>query len=116
MQQSLARGPRATDNKQQSSAWIWIASSGSTIPLAMPRATYVCNRLSARISARLRAVDTFARTGGDDVFVILLGELANRSSALTVARDVLESISKPIEAEGISFDISGFHWHFHLSR
>ena len=60
----------------------------------------------ARISARLRAVDTFARTGGDE-FVILLGELANKSSALTVARSVLESISKPIEAEGISFDISG---------
>jgi diguanylate cyclase (GGDEF)-like protein/PAS domain S-box-containing protein len=60
----------------------------------------------ARISARLRAVDTFARTGGDE-FVILLGELANKSSALTVARSVLESISKPIEAEGVSFDISG---------
>jgi diguanylate cyclase (GGDEF)-like protein/PAS domain S-box-containing protein len=60
----------------------------------------------ARISARLRAVDTFARTGGDE-FVILLGELANKSSALMVARSVLESISKPIEAEGVSFDISG---------
>src|SRR3984885_4965940 len=60
----------------------------------------------ARISARLRAVDTFARTGGDE-FVIILGELANKNSALTVARSVLESISKPIEAEGVSFDISG---------
>jgi diguanylate cyclase (GGDEF)-like protein/PAS domain S-box-containing protein len=59
----------------------------------------------ARINARLRAVDTFARTGGDE-FVILLGELANKSSALMVARSVLESINMPIEAEDFSFDIS----------
>ncbi len=59
----------------------------------------------ARISARLRAVDTFARTGGDE-FVIILGELANKSSALMVAHSVLESIGKPIEAEGFSFDLS----------
>ncbi len=59
----------------------------------------------ARISARLRAVDTFARTGGDE-FVIILGELANKSSALMVARNVLESITKPIEADGFAFDVS----------
>ena len=58
-----------------------------------------------RISARLRAVDTFARTGGDE-FVIILGELANKSSALMVARNVLESINQPIEVEDYSFDIS----------
>jgi EAL domain-containing protein (putative c-di-GMP-specific phosphodiesterase class I) len=59
----------------------------------------------ARIGARLRAIDTFARTGGDE-FVIILGELVNRNSALMVARSVLESISKPIEADDFSFDIS----------
>jgi diguanylate cyclase (GGDEF)-like protein/PAS domain S-box-containing protein len=59
----------------------------------------------ARISGRLRAVDTFARTGGDE-FVIILGELANKSSALMVARSVLESINKQIETEDFSFDIS----------
>ena len=59
----------------------------------------------ARISARLRAVDTFARTGGDE-FVIILGELANKNSALMVARSVLESINKPIEVDDYSFDIS----------
>ncbi len=59
----------------------------------------------ARIAARLRAVDTFARTGGDE-FVIILGELVNRNSALMVARSVLESISKPIEVDDFSFDIS----------
>jgi diguanylate cyclase (GGDEF)-like protein/PAS domain S-box-containing protein len=60
----------------------------------------------ARVSARLRAVDTFARTGGDE-FVIVLGELANRNSALMVARSVLESISKPIEVDDFTFDIAG---------
>lgn len=59
----------------------------------------------ARISARLRAVDTFARTGGDE-FVIILGELANKSSALMVARSVLDSINKPIEVDDYTFDIS----------
>ena len=59
----------------------------------------------SRISARLRAVDTFARTGGDE-FVIILGELANRHSALMVARSVLDSITKPIEVDGATFDIS----------
>ncbi len=60
----------------------------------------------ARVSARLRAVDTFARTGGDE-FVIILGELASRNSALMVARNVLDSINKPIEVDGQVFDVSG---------
>ena len=60
----------------------------------------------ARVSARLRAVDTFARTGGDE-FVIILGELASRNSALMVARNVLDSINKPIEVDGQTFDVSG---------
>jgi diguanylate cyclase (GGDEF)-like protein/PAS domain S-box-containing protein len=66
----------------------------------------VClQQVVARISARLRAVDTFARTGGDE-FVIILGELANRNSALMVARSMLESVRQPIEADGLSFDVS----------
>ncbi len=60
----------------------------------------------ARISSRLRAVDTFARTGGDE-FVIVLGELTNRNSALIVARNVLESIQQPMQVENVSFEISG---------
>jgi diguanylate cyclase (GGDEF)-like protein/PAS domain S-box-containing protein len=59
----------------------------------------------ARVLARLRAVDTFARTGGDE-FVIVLGELANKNSALMVAHSVLESINRPIEVNDYSFDIS----------
>jgi EAL domain-containing protein (putative c-di-GMP-specific phosphodiesterase class I) len=50
-------------------------------------------------------VDTFARTGGDE-FVIILGELANRHSALMVALSVLESINKPIHVDDATFDIS----------
>jgi len=59
----------------------------------------------SRLSSRLRAVDTFARTGGDE-FVIILGELANKNSALTVARGVLDSLSRPIEVDDYSFDVS----------
>jgi diguanylate cyclase (GGDEF)-like protein/PAS domain S-box-containing protein len=62
-------------------------------------------RVVKRVSGRLRAVDTFARTGGDE-FVIVLGELSNRNSALMVARSILESINKPIETEDGSFDLS----------
>jgi diguanylate cyclase (GGDEF)-like protein/PAS domain S-box-containing protein len=59
----------------------------------------------ARIAGRLRAVDTFARTGGDE-FVIILGELANKNNALLVARSVLDSVSQPIEVGDSCFDIS----------
>ncbi len=62
-------------------------------------------QVAERISARLRAVDTFARTGGDE-FVIVLGELASRNSALMVARSVLESINRPIEADGSALNVS----------
>jgi diguanylate cyclase (GGDEF)-like protein/PAS domain S-box-containing protein len=58
-----------------------------------------------RISARLRAVDTFARTGGDE-FVVILGELASKSSAVMVARSILESVSQPIEVDDYTFDVS----------
>ncbi len=58
-----------------------------------------------RISARLRAVDTFARTGGDE-FVIILGELASKNSAVMVARSILESVNQPIEVDDYSFDVS----------
>jgi diguanylate cyclase (GGDEF)-like protein/PAS domain S-box-containing protein len=63
-------------------------------------------QLVSRVSGRLRAMDTFARVGGDE-FVLVLGELANRNSALMVARNILEAINKPVEVEGRSFDISG---------
>ena len=62
-------------------------------------------QLVARVSGRLRAVDTFARVGGDE-FVLILGELANRNSALMVARNILEAINKPVEVEHYTFDVS----------
>jgi diguanylate cyclase (GGDEF)-like protein/PAS domain S-box-containing protein len=61
--------------------------------------------VAARISARLRAVDTVARTGGEE-FAIILGELPHKNNALTVARSVLESISEPIEVDGFCFNVS----------
>jgi diguanylate cyclase (GGDEF)-like protein/PAS domain S-box-containing protein len=62
-------------------------------------------QLVARVSGRLRAVDTFARTGGDE-FVLVLGELASQNSAWMVARNILEAISKPIQVEDRVFDVS----------
>ncbi len=67
------------------------------------------------MSARLRAVDTFARTGGDE-FVIILGELANKNSALMVARSVLDSINKPIEVDDYYLRHLGIDRHLDLSR
>ena len=63
-------------------------------------------QVANRISSRLRAVDTVARTGGDE-FVIVLGELSSRNSALMVARNVLEAMKQPIVVEERTFDISG---------
>ncbi len=66
----------------------------------------VClQQVAARIAGRLRAVDTVARTGGEE-FTIILGELPNKNSALKVARSVLESIRQPIEVDGFCFNIS----------
>ena len=66
----------------------------------------VClQQVAMRISGRLRAVDTVARTGGEE-FMIVLGELPNKNSALTVARAVLESISQPMETDGLCFNVS----------
>jgi diguanylate cyclase (GGDEF)-like protein/PAS domain S-box-containing protein len=66
----------------------------------------VClQQVAARIAGRLRAIDTVARTGGEE-FAIILGELPNKNSALTVARTVLESIRQPIEVDGFCFNVS----------
>jgi diguanylate cyclase (GGDEF)-like protein len=66
----------------------------------------VClQQVAARIAGRLRAIDTVARTGGEE-FTIILGELPNKNSALKVARSVLESIRQPIEVDGFCFKIS----------
>ncbi len=54
-------------------------------------------RVATRISDRLRAVDTVARTGGEE-FLIILGELGRPGDAELVATDLLESICQPIQA------------------
>ncbi len=104
MQQSLAQAARHS----QQAAVLYLDLDG----FKQINDTYghaagdIClQQVVTRISARLRSVDTFARTGGDE-FVIVLGELANKKSALMVARSVLESVSQPIEGDGFSFDVS----------
>ena len=62
-------------------------------------------RVAAQITGRLRAVDTVARTGGEE-FVVVLGELSAMADALVVAQDLLESIRQPIDADGQAIQVS----------
>ena len=62
-------------------------------------------QVASRISARLRAVDTVARAGGEE-FVIVLGELDAVDNAQVVARDVLECLRQPVEGDGFSLQVS----------
>ncbi len=62
-------------------------------------------QVAARISTRLRAVDTVARTGGEE-FIIVLGELGCPEDAERVASDLLESIRQPIQAGEQVFRVS----------
>lgn len=62
-------------------------------------------QVAARISGRLRSVDTVARAGGEE-FVIVLGGLDAVENAQVVAQDVLESLREPVEGEGFSVQVS----------
>jgi diguanylate cyclase (GGDEF)-like protein/PAS domain S-box-containing protein len=62
-------------------------------------------QVAAQISARLRAVDTVARIGGEE-FIVVLGELGGMRDAERVAQDLLESIRQPIETGGQVIQVS----------
>lgn len=61
-------------------------------------------QVADRISRRLRAVDTAARAGGEE-FVTVLGDLNGAGDAEVVARDLVEVIAEPIEADGQLFHV-----------
>jgi len=56
-------------------------------------------RLASLLTRRLRGMDTVARTGGEE-FTIVLGEVDSVASAETVAKVLIQTLSKPIEIEG----------------
>ena len=59
----LSPMPAVTAKRQLSFAWIWIALSKSMTRMAMRSAISACRRSARRLSTRVRAVDTVARTG-----------------------------------------------------
>jgi len=52
-----------------------------------------------RICAALRASDTVSRQGGDE-FVVLLPDLAKKSSAAQVAQEIIDALARPFDLEG----------------
>lgn len=60
--------------------------------------------IAERLSSSIRRQDTVARFGGDE-FAILLGDLANRELASSVAAKVLEATTRPFALEGKTINV-----------
>jgi len=52
-----------------------------------------------RICASLRASDTVSRQGGDE-FVVVLPDLAKKSSAAQVAQEIIDALARPFDLQG----------------
>ncbi len=66
----------------------------------------VClNEIAQRLSARVRIVDTVARTGGEE-FTILLHDITDASDAETVAADLLLSLKPPVNCDAIQIELA----------
>jgi diguanylate cyclase (GGDEF)-like protein/PAS domain S-box-containing protein len=62
-------------------------------------------QVAERLKSRVRAIDTVSRQGGDE-FIILLNELTHPEDAVTIARDICERLSEPLEIEGVQVHAS----------
>ncbi|MCU1314124.1 MAG: domain S-box/diguanylate cyclase protein, partial [Acidobacteriaceae bacterium] len=66
----------------------------------------VClQEIGRRLSARVRAVDTVARTGGEE-FTVLLHQIAEFEDAERVAADILRGLNEPYRHNGIEIDLT----------
>jgi diguanylate cyclase (GGDEF)-like protein/PAS domain S-box-containing protein len=66
----------------------------------------VClQEIGRRLSSRVRAVDTIARTGGEE-FTVLLQEIAESEDAERVAADILRGLNEPYRHNGIDIDLT----------
>ena len=61
--------------------------------------------VAKRLVDTVREEDTVARTGGDE-FILVLRHIGGRNYADTVARKVIEALSKPFDVEGHSVSIT----------
>ncbi|MBW4028799.1 MAG: sensor domain-containing phosphodiesterase [Acidobacteria bacterium] len=65
----------------------------------------VLQQVAVRLKARLRQMDTVARTGGEE-FTVVLGGLASARDAGTVANNLIESFREPFSMDGFMLEIS----------
>ncbi|HLO75798.1 MAG TPA: diguanylate cyclase [Magnetospirillum sp.] len=65
---------------------------------------HVLREVSARLAACVRSSDTVARVGGDE-FVVVVEEIQRPAEAATVARKIVETLSKPVAYDGHSCQV-----------
>lgn len=66
----------------------------------------VClQEIGRRLASRVRAVDTVARTGGEE-FTVLLHQIAESEDAERVAADILRGLAEPFRHNGIDIDLT----------
>jgi diguanylate cyclase (GGDEF)-like protein/PAS domain S-box-containing protein len=66
----------------------------------------VClQEIARRLGSRVRAVDTVARTGGEE-FTVLLQQIAESEDAERVAADILRGLNEPYRHSGIDIDLT----------
>jgi diguanylate cyclase (GGDEF)-like protein/PAS domain S-box-containing protein len=66
----------------------------------------VClQEIARRLGSRVRAVDTVARTGGEE-FTVLLQQISESEDAERVAADILRGLNEPFRHNGIDIDLT----------
>jgi diguanylate cyclase (GGDEF)-like protein/PAS domain S-box-containing protein len=66
----------------------------------------VClQEIGRRLSSRVRAVDTVARTGGEE-FTVLLNQISESEDAARVAAEILRGLNEPYRHNGIDIDLT----------
>jgi len=63
-------------------------------------------KISRRLRASVREVDTVARVGGDE-FVIVLNEIGKKDNAIKATEKILNAIARPCSLEGHVCQVSG---------
>jgi diguanylate cyclase (GGDEF)-like protein len=74
--------------------------------LGHPAGDALLCEIATRLQAGLRHCDSICRQGGDE-FVLLLGEIADRSVASRIAGRVLQALSEPVLFEGRQIRVGG---------